>query len=207
MICPLCSSISSEVFSNDRKRNYLKCLTCSLVYVPDSFHLTTVDEKRRYDSHNNSSENVEYQEYLQTIIQKLGNLSQFSSSLDFGSGKSTYLRDHLRELGLNSQVYDPYFHSDKSVLESKYDLILVIEVIEHVRDFQSFIEQLRVCSTSATTIMIKTALYPEAKFFNDWYYKRDLTHIQFFSLPSLELVAKKLEKKIVTVDGDLFILK
>lgn len=51
--CPLCSGQSVHHYHSDKKRDYLQCERCELVFVPREQRLDAVSEKAHYDLHNN----------------------------------------------------------------------------------------------------------------------------------------------------------
>lgn len=58
--CPLCSSLAPEFYLRDKRRQYLQCMECSLVFVPPGYHLSAEKEKAEYDLHCNSPDDAGY---------------------------------------------------------------------------------------------------------------------------------------------------
>lgn len=204
MSCPLCGSESVVFFDRDKFRNYIECKECSLVYVPRDEIISPLEEKKRYDAHKNNEQDQRYRDYLGQIAESFSlYLSPGSSGLDFGSGKTKVMEEILRDKNFEIQSYDLFYHPDQIIFERKYDFVLMIEVIEHLRDLQSEIEKLKNLLAPAGKLVIKTKLIPEKGLFSKWFYKRDLTHVQFFTEKSLRNLGFK---QITILSEDLFLL-
>ena len=56
--CPLCYSskieflVSKKVYKH--KRDFMFCINCELVFVPEKFHLSKQEQINRYLQHNNN---------------------------------------------------------------------------------------------------------------------------------------------------------
>jgi SAM-dependent methyltransferase len=190
--CPVCHGYDNHEFSRDKKRIYYLCNDCSLVFVPRNLLIATEEEKKRYESHDNSNENTEYRAYLTKIADSIEPLLlKGTHGLDFGSGKTTLFSDLLKERGFQMSSYDLYFHPNEEIWSQKFDFIVLSEVIEHVRDPHECLEKIKSLLNSAGQLFIKTKFYPpDKKLFDDWFYKRDMTHVQFFNRNSLNQLAK-----------------
>lgn len=185
-MCPLCGS-SSELYHQDKQRSYQQCESCELVFVPRSELVTSEAEKSRYDAH--ETDNY-YQTYLSTIAAAImPHRKTHEHGLDFGCGKTTALGDIIG----NVESYDLFYRPDQSLLTKKYDFIILSEVIEHLRDPKQTMDELK---KLAPKFFIKTKLLPEKSKFADWFYKRDVTHIQFFNESSFNALGFREWKKI-----------
>lgn len=133
--CPLCYATEALDYSKDKFRQFKKCQSCSLIYVPRAELITSSAEKERYDSHQNDEQDEGYLQYLKGIADSVNlRLPQSSSGLDFGCGRTTILADQLSKLGHTMNSYDVYFLDDGSVWNKRYDFIILSEVIEHLRE-------------------------------------------------------------------------
>ncbi|MBL4636645.1 MAG: hypothetical protein JKY56_22535, partial [Kofleriaceae bacterium] len=96
--CPLCCGKQSEEFWRDRKREYLRCPTCALIWVPQRFHVSTESELAEYDLHQNNSNDLGYREFLGRLVTPLlSQLGPGACGLDFGSGPGPTLAPMIRE--------------------------------------------------------------------------------------------------------------
>lgn len=185
-MCPLCSG-TSVPYHSDKQRSYEECSECGLVFVPRSELISEDAEKSRYDSHEIDNG---YMTYLSTIAAAImPHRDPNDRGLDFGCGKTTILADVVG----NMDSYDAFYRPEESLLQKKYDFVVMSEVIEHLRDPRGTMEQLK---KLAPKFFIKTKLLPEKSKFDQWFYKRDVTHIQFFSPKSFSALGFKEWRKV-----------
>ena len=182
-MCPLCLSQKTELFHQDKNRSFLKCLCCGLVFVPRSELVSLSEEKSRYDAHENSEDDLGYKNYLQTILHALRpHLKTADEGLDFGCGRTTLLSDLAQGEGFKVLSYDLFYHPEPEHFKRTYDFIILSEVIEHLRSPLETMLELRRLLRPGGRFFIKTKVYPEAPgHFAQWFYKRDITHVQFFT--------------------------
>jgi len=208
--CPFCFSNNCEDFDTDSFRTYLLCKNCSIVFVSRDQLIPEFLEKKRYESHDNSENNPEYQNYLQKIADHISIfLPKGFVGLDFGCGKTKLLEKIIKEKGLEIVSYDVFFHNDLSVFEKRFNFIILSEVIEHLRNPLEEIKKLTSLLEDDGMIFIKTRLRPESsQEFRNWFYKRDITHIQFFSKSSFnQLSAVCNLSNFMQIDEDLFLFR
>lgn len=189
-MCPLCLHPKSELFDQDKQRNYYKCSSCDLIFVQRNILISEDLERKRYESHENSEEDSGYRSYLEKIAHSIkDHLNPDSIGLDFGCGKTKLLAELLVPHQVHS--YDLYFHPDDEIFSKKFDFIILSEVIEHLRDPHQTMLQLNDHLKPNGQIFIKTKLRPQLSLdFSQWFYKRDITHVQFFNSRSFEELAK-----------------
>ena len=180
--CPLCRTEKVREFSRDRRRDYYRCQVCSLVFVPPWQFLSAEDEKKRYDLHRNSPEDLNYRRFLSRMVIPLQRvLAPGSKGLDFGSGPGPTLSKMFEEAGHSMTVFDCFYKPVPAALENRYDFITATEVVEHLHDPQKELERLWACLKQGGRLGIMTKLAVEQDVFSQWHYKNDLTHICFFS--------------------------
>lgn len=205
MICPLCKTDSSSKYSSDKTRDYFLCGLCYLVFVDREALISIPDEKKRYDLHDNLEADSGYGIYLKKIADSiLPHLQDGQRGLDFGSGKTKRLAELLSPHEVES--YDIFYHNDQTLLQRSYDFIILSEVIEHLREPMETMVSLNEILNPSGSFFIKTKLRPETEErFSNWFYKRDITHIEFFSLKSLGFLGDRLGRKnLKQVGEDLF---
>ena len=178
IICPWCESDSLSSYHEDRDRHYIQCKHCELVFVPREELISDSEEKNRYEQHINSISDIHYKNYFLKIIEKLG-IVQGERVLDFGCGKEEMLKHLLPQNEVES--FDIFFHRNDEIWTKKFHKIVLIEVFEHSREPKLEITKLRSLLAPEGKIIIMTQAYPDKNKFNDWFYKRDKTHIQFVS--------------------------
>jgi hypothetical protein len=181
-LCPLCSGAESEAFHQDKVRNYLKCPTCNLVFVPRHQHLSEADEKAEYDLHDNQPDDVGYRKFLSRLYLPLNDrLKPNSYGLDFGCGPGPTLSKMFEETGHQVDLYDPFYAPDKSVFSKQYDFITMTEVAEHLAAPGMELDRLWGMLKEGGVLGVMTKRVLTLETFRTWHYITDPTHICFFS--------------------------
>lgn len=193
--CPLCYSIDTSLFFRSRLRNldrdYFRCHSCLLIFVPKKFHLTEIGQKERYLEHNNDPEDQRYRKFLFRLqIELVPYLSKGSKGIDYGSGPGPTLSIMFRECGFKMNTYDLFFDPNKEVLSEQYHFVTCTETIEHftnpAKEFLKFDSILE----PGGWIGIMTSFVKSASSFDAWYYQRDPTHVAFYSEYTMRFIAK-----------------
>lgn len=206
-ICPLCNFRTFE-FSKDKDREYFKCKECGLISVPEKYHLSTVEEKKRYDLHTNNPEDIGYRNFLKRIfIPMKERIAPGSSGLDFGSGPGPTLSKMFEEAGFKMKIYDLFYADDKSGLKDKYDFITTTEVAEHLKNPLRELDMLWGCLKQGGTLGIMTKFSPDKEKFSKWHYINDETHISFFSKQTFEWLKMRWDAKLEILGNDIAIFK
>lgn len=206
MPCPLCASSSCVLFHRDTRREYLRCDTCHLVFVPPEFHLTAVSEKAEYDKHINSPEDAAYRKFLSRIANPLHSvLKPHSQGLDFGCGPGPTLSVMLQEQGHSVSLYDVFYANDPRVLTQNYDFVSATEVLEHLSQPKFELDRLWGQILGGGYLAVMTKLVIDKDAFSNWHYKNDLTHISFFSESTFDWLAERWGARWERYASDAFI--
>jgi hypothetical protein len=164
--------------------------------VPPEDHLLPAEEKLRYSHHDNQATNAEYRNYLLGVSQEIDRIPVSDPMiLDFGSGPDYVLTRVLREKGKQCVAYDPVYGLGMENLDRSYDIVILCETIEHVRDLHAEAHLLRRISKPVGYVLIRTQLYKNEKAVLDWWYAIDETHINFLNERSCAYLAKLLGKE------------
>jgi len=208
MNCKVCGSEEITVYSRNKIREFLKCSRCELVFVPEQFYLTLEQERKRYDLHDNTIVNKGYKEFLEKVATVITDRFPADCTvMDFGSGANAVLGTILDKKGYCCESYDPLFNIQCSNAAILYDVIVVCEVIEHLRFPKDDLEFIKKRLKPHGTVIIRTQLYPDAEKFQNWWYIQDLTHINFFSPKTIDFVASQLNRTVaLTREKDIFLL-
>ncbi len=193
--CPLCLNPTLKNYFKDNKTQalYYQCETCAYVCLDQELRLLPEDEGERYLLHENEVSDLGYQKFLNRLIDPLVPLLvPAGEGLDYGSGPTVALATLMRAKGFKVSVYDVYFAKNFSVLNRAYDFITCTEVIEHLYkpadNFMLFDKLLK----PKGWLAIMTEVLPETlEKFDSWYYRRDPTHVGFFSQKTYEYLAMK----------------
>ena len=211
MNCKICSSKTVRIENNKNNKVYYNCINCDYIFINGKLINSSDKEKLRYLKHNNSFEDINYVEMLRSFIKEYIKFDQdkINKILDFGCGPIPVLAKLLEDKGFNVDVYDKYFFPHNDYLKKKYDLITLIEVIEHLKNPIKELTQLKKHLNKNGFFIIKTLFHPgNNDIFLKWWYKEDFTHISFFSQKTFKIISELLNMKLLTINNkDLCILQ
>ncbi|MEM7534438.1 MAG: class I SAM-dependent methyltransferase [Chloroflexota bacterium] len=215
-ICPLCSSeTKATLFYQDspghhHPRDYYRCATCQLVFVPPVQYLSPTAEKAEYDLHQNSPNDQGYRRFLSRMFDPMQERIVATShtckhGLDFGSGPGPTLSVMFEEAGHRVALYDRFYTPDDSVFGRSYDFITATEVVEHLHHPKQELDRLWGCLKPGGYLGIMTKMVLDRAAFAKWHYKQDLTHVCFFSQATFEWISMQwcnnIEKATLTFVG------
>ena len=209
--CKICSLESQKIFSTNKILNkynadYFKCNNCGFIFISDCFWL-----KEAYSSpiHNIDTGIIKRNYKFSSILSKLlkKEYNDALKYLDYGAGYGIFVR-MMRDKGYNFYWYDKYsknlFAKDFSFNpqnKNKFELLSLIEVLEHSPNPLDFFSDLFEHSNDIffTTEIIRNN---NIQSIDDWHYFAPMAgqHISFFSIKSLQIIAKKFNKNIYS-DG------
>ncbi len=205
-LCPLCHSHEIAGFFQDKRREYLRCQICKLIFVPIQFHVTSKAEKAEYDLHQNSPEDMGYRKFLSRLMEPMNHrVAAGSRGLDFGSGPGPTLNLMFQEAGHSMEIYDPIYANDKTILNQPYDFVTATEVVEHFRKPASDLDQLWSLVKPGGILGLMTKLAIDRDAFSRWHYKDDCTHISFYSRDTFTWVANHWKAKLSLIGNDVIL--
>lgn len=206
--CPLCRTEKIREYSRDKHRTYYQCRVCSLVFVPSWQFLSAEDEKKRYDLHQNSPQDLDYRRFLSRLFIPLQQkLTPGSHGLDFGSGPEPTLSRMFEEAGHTMTLFDHFYEPVPAVLEQQYDFITATEVVEHLHDPRKELERLWTCLKQGGWLGIMTKAAVPQDTFPQWYYKNDPTHVCFFFRATFTWLALQWYAELVFVGSDVVLFR
>lgn len=215
MNCLICESPQTSSFKVLRKpeRNYHQCSECDLIFMTPAERMTSVDEKSRYDLHQNEGQEG-HRAFLEPLIKEVETFTESTqrhprdiSILDFGCGPSAFLGNTLISKGYQVSNYDFYYYPDNDALRRSYHVITSTEVWEHLYNPRQEIEkQLRLLK-SGGILAVMTSAHKGGAHFSDWYYRRDLTHVTFFSEKTMEWIAQKFNLRVLKAKSPYWIFQ
>lgn len=199
--CPLCSHNKTHHFFHscisNLVRDYFICCLCNLIFVPTQFHLSPKEQKDRYLQHNNDPNDPEYRKFLSKLSDELApHLTHNSKGLDYGSGPGPTLAIMLEKDGFDMKTYDIFFQPDRSVLSQSYAFVTCTETAEHFSAPRKDFETLDSLVEPGGWIGLMTTLLDDSTEFPNWYYKRDPTHITFYSKATMRWIANLFDWKV-----------
>jgi hypothetical protein len=200
--CELCGSQGCSRIAADETRRFLACGECDLVFVAREDCVGARDERARYELHRNTLDNDEYVRYLRGIADRIGAIPMAAPRvLDFGSGPHQVLAHILAERGVECSSYDPVFDVGADSLGATYDVVVVCEVLEHLRELKNELHRIGKLLNPGGCVVARTELYTAHTDFATWWYARDPTHVNFFRLTTMVRVADELNKAVFVTDG------
>lgn len=206
--CPLCGCRTDILFGKNEKRKFAHCTSCTLVFVPEMYHVSPEQERERYALHDNTPENTGYLRFLTEVADVIAPYVPAAGKiLDYGSGEHAVLAELLRQRGVQCDAYDPLYSPEPPKQNNKYDIIILCEVIEHCRNLNEVIASVRNLLSSGGVVCVRTQCYSEVSAIPAWWYAQDCTHINFFSEKALEVVARRLNRTLTVspLKNDIFL--
>jgi len=198
MNCLICSKETEGFLDEKLGVKYFECKRCNFIMKSKDTFVNFKEQKKRYDLHENSEDNLGYIEYFNRFVDFILPLTTTpKSALDFGCGATSLLSNILKEKNIDCDFYDPIYYPD-NIYNKSYDLILSVEVFEHLHNpketFKTLVDKLN----SNGYLAIQTAFHPEDRDkFLKWYYKLDPTHIVFFSSQTFQILAEEFGLEII----------
>jgi len=146
-------------------------------------------------------EDPRYQEFMRPLIELIEK-GPGRDVLDFGCGGGPVIHFLLEPRGFRVSLYDPYFHPEQKSLERHYDFIAASEVMEHVYDPGKEFARLRRLLRPGGRLGVMTVQCSAHTNFDDWYYRRDPTHVVFYARETLEWIRDEYRFKELKIHSD-----
>ncbi len=183
-------------------RDYTRCPRCDLHFLSPTRHLSAAEEMARYLLHENDPTDFRYQKFVQPLCDEiLARATIGQMGLDFGAGTGPVLAEMLEHRQLQIKKYDPFFWRDDSLLSQAYDFVYCCEVIEHFYDPSKEFRRLRQLLRPGGFLAVMTHFWEPSVDFESWYYRRDPTHVAFYSEATANWIQRELGFSRVTFLG------
>jgi 2-polyprenyl-3-methyl-5-hydroxy-6-metoxy-1,4-benzoquinol methylase len=154
-------------------------------------------ERTRYDEHHNTLSDQSYVDYCRGVAALLHTIPLVDPSvLDFGCGQHQVLARLLAREGIRCRAYDPLYGIGMPALEGTYDVVIMCECIEHLRGLAAEVRRVMRLLVPSGYLIVRTELLADLQNFASWWYIRDCTHINFFSLTAMRYVAERIAKPL-----------
>ncbi len=200
--CKVCGERVQELEDKQFNTIYLKCPHCGFISLDERFLVSFDEERAEYDLHENSIEDKGYVNYLERFLSVA--VDPFvcdGKALEFGCGPGPVLAELLKRRGLSVEIYDKHYKPDESVFNASYNLITATEVLEHLETPLEVFMKLSGILVKGGVLSIMTSVPPvENADFLKWHYRREKTHISFYTVNALEVLAKKCGLEILYHD-------
>ncbi len=204
MKCRLCraKNLNKLEGKNLQKGNYYHCGSCDLIFLPANQMPPPSKERQRYLEHDNTFATSGYvsmfEDFIADYIKPYK--SKITTALDFGCGPGPVLAAMLKEEGIKVDIYDPYFFPGEKHLKNQYDLITSTEVFEHLTRPAQEIRKLLDLLRPDKYLALMTSLHPGPQKLGQWNYRKDDTHITFYSWETMNWIEKNFPVKIIKSD-------
>ena len=209
--CKICEHETRTLIDKKKELKYYRCESCAFVALDEHSVVDAEVEKKHYAKHNNSFDCNGYVEMFEKFIAKAINpyLKIDMNVLDFGCGHTPVLAELLRRKNLDVDIYDYYFYPKELYKNNQYDLIISTEVFEHLQEPKKILETLVSSLKDNAHLILMTQFPPEDDTeFLKWWYRRDITHIGFFTPKSFELLAEEFGLRLIkTMDNNVVVFQ
>lgn len=206
--CTLCKSINTSHLYSSEIFDYYICKNCELVFVTPDQRLSPVEEKKRYDQHENDPNDEDYRNFLDQLFTPLHKIvAPKSFGLDYGAGPGPTLSIMFEEAGHSMEIYDPFYAKDPSVLKNKYDFITSTETAEHFYQPSEEFEKLWSLLKPGGYLGIMTLLRPTNIPLSEWHYIKDDTHVSLYTGNTFRWIAQKFRAELSFYGDRVIILK
>jgi SAM-dependent methyltransferase len=192
VVCPLCTAPISVGYLETSDRRYFRCAECDLVFVHPDDRPGPEEEAARYLAHRNSGDDAGYVRFLRRLADPVcARMPAGSRGLDVGCGPVPVLAELLTDAGRPTVSHDPLFRPAKEVFRDTYDFVTCSEVVEHAHDVAALFAQLVGVLRPGGTLGVMTSLLDDRTDFESWWYRRDLTHVCFYSDVTMRWIGRR----------------
>jgi 2-polyprenyl-6-hydroxyphenyl methylase/3-demethylubiquinone-9 3-methyltransferase len=196
--CPNCGFIFTDFMDNWSREDFV-----AKVYN-DDYHLAD-PEQLVPGGTSPPKDTIAYHNGL-ALAQRLRGSEGAIRILDFGAGGDPGLTGRaLIDKGFHVDSYEPNFVEGSPEPVGPYDLIIMIEVIEHCHDLDRVMRQLSSCLAERGMVFVTTGLHPQkhdATVLSSWYIAPRNGHISIFSFAALAVLFRRYGLNMVqTLNG------
>ncbi|HMA68937.1 MAG TPA: class I SAM-dependent methyltransferase [Candidatus Mcinerneyibacterium sp.] len=207
MKCKICGSSTISFFDNQLNILFFSCKKCGFIFKNPSSYISRKEELKQYNLHENTLNNTGYvnnfKKFINYSIEPF--LPDINSLLDFGCGPNPVLIKLLKNKILKLDFYDPFFYSNP--IETTYDMITATEVFEHLKNPLKTVEEIDSYLNKGGFIAIQTFFRPKTLIsFKKWWYRRDPTHVSFYSQKSIVKLFKYYHYKPIRSNNKNYIV-
>jgi SAM-dependent methyltransferase len=175
---------------------YHACATCDFIQLDPAHLPAPAEEKARYDTHENRPDNAGYVAMLAAFLDRavLPWREGKTTALDFGCGPGPVLAGLLEQAGFAVDVYDPFYAPHRIYEGRTYDVVTGTEVVEHLHAPGEVFDRLARLLAPGGILALTTRFHPGVPdAFLDWWYRRDPTHVAFYTPRTFRALAARLD--------------
>ena len=204
--CIVCNNKNIKIFITIKEKVYWKCQFCLSKFLDKKHYVDLETEKKHYLKHNNHIEEMGYRNFLSRLTNPLKKyISKKENGLDYGCGFAPALVEMLSEEGYNIECYDPFFFPNKNIFLKKYQFITCSEVVEHFFKPSEEFKKIDSILNVNGYLAIMTSLMTDDNFFKDWYYRRDPTHVVFYTKKTFQVIASQMNWRMINPSKNIIL--
>ena len=208
MNCLVCGDPAIKLILEEDEKVYWECRHCFFISLDIKFRLSSSEEKTRYEQHNNDIHDENYRLFLSKLFKPLqAKLKYKAEGLDFGCGPGPALAEMFKEKGYQVDLYDPFFFNNEKIFTKSYDFITCTETIEHFFDPIKEFKKINKMLVKEGFLGVMTKFLGDEKDFGQWYYRKDPTHVAFYSPKTIEVIASMMGWTYEIPEKDVVLFK
>jgi len=192
MKCIVCNLSFVKFYKVIDKKIYWKCTNCLAKFLDKSHYLSKNAEKNHYLKHENSIDDSCYINFLSKLyLQIKEKISTKGYGLDFGCGYVPALANIFEKNNFSIDIYDPFFFPNRQIFNNKYNFITCSEAAEHFFNPYKEFNKINSLLKENGWLGVMTSFLTEEKFFDNWHYRRDPTHVVFYDKKTFQVIASQ----------------
>ncbi len=208
--CKICKS-KVGLFHEDNRKFY-RCPNCLLIFTAHT--LEKEDCEKHYKAQWETVDANHWKNQVDAILSIVQRYIMPRRILDFGAG-SGGLTKELISRGIDATAFEPMLHGDFKAqkFNDKFDVVVALEVIEHIDGIYQVFKDIEKVLSEDGVIFFTTCLTD--KFINElnavdhfrhWWYKDDLTHVNYFCRTAVTKLAEALKFNVDFYGDNVFVL-
>ena len=187
--CKVCKNSNLKIFLKSGKLIYWECNVCGSKFLDPKNYISNSNEKKHYLKHDNSITDQNYKNFLLKLFEPFKDkISTSDIGLDYGCGFAPALANIFKSYGFKVELYDPFFFPNKDVLLKKYKFITCSEVVEHFFNPCDEFDKINNLLDDNSWFGVMTTFLTKNELFENWYYRRDPTHVVFYKKKTFQLI-------------------
>ena len=208
MTCKICLSHTKTIEDAQLLKTYYACPHCEAFFLDEAFFLSHEQEQKMYSQHNNSLENEGYVAMFENFLDFFWqDIASSKAILDFGSGPTPVLSELMKRRGATVACYDKFYQPIAIHETQQYDCITSTEVFEHLDNPLETLDYLNKHLKEKGLLALMTLFHQnDENHFLTWWYRRDPTHIFFYTPKTIACMAEKSCFSVLKTDNKRVII-
>jgi len=206
--CPICKSNKIRFLKKNQGVSIFECTNCETAIIPKN-----IKDNNVYDFKSYNERKKYFKKRFNKLINKITNFKKTGEALDIGGGYGLFAH-LLEERGFVVEIIEPYlkvkytkknkvyrttFENFITKQKKKYDLILLMDVLEHFKKPDVVLLQIKKILKNNGIVVIQTPNYKSlmARITTNWAWWMVEDHKLIFSKNSLNKLLQKTGYKIL----------